>query len=416
MMETVGEPARGATADRVALLEQIEAALVEPVEAPELPARLLRVLVPEVAEWGALILPRVAGVPGIEAAVHRRPSRRPIIEELRRRVEGSKSGAAAFLERLAGGQSGVLVEPAELARLLTKANATSLLEELDTCSLLLSPLRVRGELVGALCLGFSTQPQDARLAVDAAAFAGLAVQSAWLHEELRVLAWVRDDVLAVVSHDLKTPLAAIRLGAQLLSRQLLRVEIPERARRQLLSIERSSARMASMLSELFDLARVRSGTLALSLEDADLGELVDEVVRDHEALASERGLDLRREGVLHLGCHCDPRRVREALAVFVGNALKHSNHGRVIVDLKPDDAGNARVTVTDEGVGIAPASLDRFLGRAPARDRKRGESRGLSLFVARGLLEAHGGHLEGESEQGHGTCFILTLPLARPAG
>ena len=224
------------------------------------------------------------------------------------------------------------------------------------------------------------------------------------------------DLVANVAHELRTPLTSIRGYSRALADGLLPTE--EERGRALATIDREAYRMAVLIGELLDLARLEAGAVALSREPVELGALLDEVVARFARRAAERAVALTAETTGSPVASGDRGRLDQIVANLVGNALEHTPAGGVVrVDGRSDIAGDGRwvvVTVADTGVGIAPDRLDRVFERFVRGDdaKRRGEGFGLGLPIVRELVALHGGTIAVASEVGAGTTVTVRLPAA----
>lgn len=225
----------------------------------------------------------------------------------------------------------------------------------------------------------------------------------------------RDDILAVVSHDLKNPLGAIHMASALL---LKRLASDPRARKHLDVIHRSTETMDRLIGDLLDTASIQSKRLAIEKEVHDAELLVSEAVELHEPLAAEKAIEVRRE--LRFGgariC-CDRERLLQVFANLLGNAIKFCGRGDRITVRAEVAASELRCAVSDTGPGMAEQELPHVFEpywSAAGRYAKKGT--GLGLFITKGIVEAHGGRIWVESEVGAGSNFWFALPLAQHEG
>lgn len=238
----------------------------------------------------------------------------------------------------------------------------------------------------------------------------------------------KDDFLAAVSHDLKTPITAIKGYAQLLRRYLTR-GAPSHQHRVLGAldgIDRTSTRMAAQVNQLLDLARLRmERPLDLDLRETDLVALARRVIGEHHGLSPRHRLVLESQVPTLVG-QWDPMRVERLLTNLLGNAIKYSpDGGEVLVLLKRDDGEDgswAILAVRDHGIGIPsedlPRIFDRFYrGRNLSVDLG---GTGIGLASTLQIVREHHGAISVESAEGHGSVFTVRLPLPRlapdPAG
>lgn len=227
----------------------------------------------------------------------------------------------------------------------------------------------------------------------------------------------RRDLVANVSHELKTPIAALKGFLELLEDGA----VDEAHRREFLAaMTTETARLERLVEEQLQLARLDAGALPLDRQVIDLDDLVEVVVAPRVALARREGVALAvtaapGEPVL---VDADPARIEQILLILLDNAERHTPAGGRVDVLVGRDGGDATVAVRDTGEGIPeearPFVFDRFYRGDPSRE---GRSAGLGLAIARGLAAAHGGGIELESRVGGGSTFTLRLPLRdrRPA-
>jgi len=221
-------------------------------------------------------------------------------------------------------------------------------------------------------------------------------------------ATARQEVLAVVSHDLRNPLNAVVLGSELLQKLP-----PSDARigREIQRIRRAARVMDDMIDELLDDARLASGTLELHREHVPLRELGAAVSELFQPRADEHGVALAcdlDEGLIY----ADRARILRVLANLIGNALKHTPRGGTIdVEGHVTPDGDVRIEVRDTGTGIAPEALPHLFERYwQGRDKHRARGLGLGLAICKELVDAHGGRIGAESVVGQGTTAWFVVP------
>ena len=216
----------------------------------------------------------------------------------------------------------------------------------------------------------------------------------------------RDEVLAVVSHDLKNPLESVLLSASL----LLRAPDPAQVRRYAEAVQRSAARMDRLIHELLDLSRMDAGHFRVELRPERLEPLVDEALTLLAPVAHERGVHLAAAGgPLPGAVPCDRERILQVLSNLLGNALAFAprgGHVRVGLSLSSDEA---EIAVSDDGPGIPPEDVPHLFERF-WKSRSRGT--GLGLAIVHGIVDAHGGRVKVDSHLGGGSTFAFTLPRA----
>jgi signal transduction histidine kinase len=218
---------------------------------------------------------------------------------------------------------------------------------------------------------------------------------------------VRDEVLAVVSHDLRNPLHAVRLALQSLAR---RPDAPQ-AKALLKTADRAVDRMDGLVRDLVDVAAVDAGVLSLQREQADVAALVRDVALEARAGADTQSIAVACEApASEVMLDCDRARVLQVFANLVDNAIRYTAaHGTITIVAEPLD-GEVRFAVRDTGAGIEPRDLPFVFDRFRRGERAAGSGIGLGLFIAKGIVEAHGGAIAVTSRVGEGTTFSFTLP------
>jgi signal transduction histidine kinase len=224
----------------------------------------------------------------------------------------------------------------------------------------------------------------------------------------------REELLAIVSHDLRNPLSSIVTSASTLERTPLEGQVGERVRKFSQIILRSADRMARLISDLLDLAQIQAGGLSLSPIAQDVAALVGEGIEMLLPLAIQKKLKLDGSVSAGLEVRCDRERVLQILSNLVGNALKFTPAGgSILIDARAIEE-EAVFSVRDTGQGISDEALPRIFDRFWQAQKKSHAGIGLGLSIVKGVVEAHGGRLWVESKVGAGTTFYFTLPLVEP--
>ncbi|MBA3500527.1 MAG: response regulator [Deltaproteobacteria bacterium] len=216
----------------------------------------------------------------------------------------------------------------------------------------------------------------------------------------------RDDVLAVVSHDLRGPLHAISLACE-----ALREEVTGGAVRYLGAIERASTRAERLISDLLEASAIENGALTLARGTIDASSLVKQAAADHELLVKESGSQITAHFPEELTLvSADRDRVLQVLSNLIGNALKHARGAPIDIELRKNGK-HAIIAVRDGGPGIEASALPHVFDRYWHGRTKKGGA-GLGLAIAKGIVDAHGGNIDVDSKPGEGAVFRFTLPLA----
>jgi signal transduction histidine kinase len=232
--------------------------------------------------------------------------------------------------------------------------------------------------------------------------------------ELENLERSRRDLVANVSHELKTPIAAIRAHLENL---LDGVEEPDPRTLQVMLAQ--TERLSRLIEQLLELSRLESGELPLRREEMPLAPLVSQVLSEIDVARSDRGVEVRSDLPEDLpSVDADPERVHQVLFNLLDNAVRFTPPGGEVTVSAHRQNGSVEVSVIDTGIGISPEHLprlfERFYRADPARSREDGGT-GIGLAIARSVVEAHGGHIRAESRMGTGSAFTFDLPVATAA-
>jgi PAS domain S-box-containing protein len=298
------------------------------------------------------------------------------------------------------------------------------IEALGPRSVIFVPLVARTRVLGVMAIA-TTAPwrrytgRDVRFAEDLAARCAAAIDNARLFKQASDAIRLRDEVLATVSHDLKSPLTAISANAQLLRRhvQAAGPAADERLVGGLDRIVQTAARMTGLIDELLDAARLELGEdVPLRPGPVDLVELAEQAAADARRTSDRHAIVVERRAERLVGLW-DAARLRRVLDNLLGNAIKYSPEGgpvRVTLE-RAEGAGGpwAVARVEDRGVGIPPEDLPHVFERG-RRGGNVGRIGGMGLGLAGAcrIARQHGGGIDAESVVGEGSAFTLRLPLA----
>ncbi|HEV2250830.1 MAG TPA: ATP-binding protein [Candidatus Limnocylindria bacterium] len=251
------------------------------------------------------------------------------------------------------------------------------------------------------------------------------------YEKLQELDKLKSQFLSIASHELKTPITAMSGFVQIAVRRIKRrlaagrpnegdwKKEEETLLEQLEVVQRQTSKLARLVDELLDVSRIESGRLELRVSDVDLPELIAEVMRRHQLMATKHELHLKYAPDAKLGVRGDRDHLEQVLNNLVGNAMKYSPDGGPI-EVTVTRAGEQEVefSVGDHGIGIRPAELARVFGlfyRSPDRLARDVGGMGLGLYITKEIVDRHNGRIWAESEPGRGTTFHVALPASVPA-
>jgi len=226
---------------------------------------------------------------------------------------------------------------------------------------------------------------------------------------------IRRDFVSSITHDLRSPVTGIELCADIILKLAEKREY-ERIPEQVLSINEHAQRLNRFIDSMLEISRIESGKIKLEIKDVNLEDLADRAVRAFKTYAAQKGLKLELiVGSEIPGTRGDPDRLYQVLANIVGNAVKYTAAGSVSVFVETAPGGQ-RVRVCDTGPGIPSRELKNIFskfyrissGRRDYPSARQGT--GLGLFIAKFIIELHGGAIEASSEEGKGSVFTVFLP------
>lgn len=380
---------------------------------------LARLAVPTLADFCVIDVLQEAGGLHRAAKAHADPSRESLLRESPLQPDEPDADRELVLKVIRTRQP-VLVRDCsdtalETLKLMPAHRAT--LRRLGATSFMIVPLLTREQVLGAITLGVGDSGRhydlmDLLTAEHLAQRAARTIDNGRLYDNAQRAIRARDEVLAVVSHDLRNPLSTISLSASLLIDES--TERRAEPSRFLGVIKRSAEQANTMIKNLLDVSSIEAGHFSVNRSREDVGELVHQAHELLAPLAEKKSIRLDWEvPAEHLTASADANQLHRVFSNLVGNAIKFTPEGGIVGLRVAETDGELRFTVTDNGPGIAadqlPHVFDRFW------QGRKGDRRGagLGLSIARGIVEAHGGRIWVESRLGSGTSFHFTVPLQR---
>ena len=278
------------------------------------------------------------------------------------------------------------------------------------------PLRARDQLLGVMALYRSASGYDDNdlfLAEEITRRAALAIDNARLHDLIHVGIRARDDMIGIVSHDLRNPVNAVKmLAGVMLDRERdepLSAEMVEYAT----IIRQAAEQMDALIRDLLDVTRVEAGRLKVDARPENTEELLSDALRTLAPVASQKSLRLRLsspDDIPHV--LADRERIAQALSNLVGNAVKFSPPGSEIsVGVEVLEA-EVLFSVRDRGQGMTQEQLSHAFDRFWQSSRTDREGAGLGLAITKGIIDAHGGRIWADSSPDEGAVFYFTLPIS----
>ncbi|HEX3583464.1 MAG TPA: GAF domain-containing sensor histidine kinase [Thermoanaerobaculia bacterium] len=369
-------------------------------------ARLARIIVSNLAEVCVVDMKQPDGTLHRAAVAHRKPNGEATLSR--------KSGHTFDQVPAAIGE----VMKQHAARLIGSASAIASYFGGDTQHpVVVVPLVSRGETLGVVAaIARTDHPfthDDVALFAELARAGSLAIDNARLYLDSQQALRAREEVLAIVSHDLRNPLNAVKLGASLLATS---EAISGDDREQLEIIDISANRMADLIADLLDVTRLEGGKrLPIEQTRVELEPLVGEAHELFRSQAAANAIDLEYDiEPATPAIYADRHRIMQVLSNLIGNALKFTPaQGSILCKAGRYKDGMVLFSISDSGPGIPREHLKDIFNPYWQAKRTERMGAGLGLPIAKGIVESHGGKIWVESEPGKGTTFYFTLPADR---
>ncbi|MCM2277867.1 MAG: CHASE domain-containing protein [Oligoflexia bacterium] len=389
-----------AAKDRLQLLYDSSKKVFGPIEnAPDLYGNLVKALVPVLADVAGIIPADEDGNPRFELGT------------VQGRAEGHAVTDAAFFR-----------PQAELISSIIRGGAPVFIPEGmngdGIRAFICVGLQSRGRLFGALALAI-TEPrrryrsEDRELVMEIAKRAGVAIENTFLFQSAQEAVEVRDNFISIASHELKTPLTTLALQNQIARRYVSNGSVEARLEHyeRIMGVyEGQVRRLVRLVEDMLDATRLKIGKLELSREEIDLADLAREVMDrlSNEFRAAGCETSFRAKGPVR--GTWDRFRLDQVVTNLLTNAIKYGAGKPIEVSVEARPR-SAILKVSDQGIGIAPENRERVFERYERAISSRNISGlGLGLYIAREIVEAHGGKVRLESEEGKGSTFIVELP------
>ncbi len=404
--------------ERLRFLADSSAALSSSLDHGRTLTALARLCAEHLADWAVVYVVDEQGQVGRLEVAHRDPALKRQARAIRDHpIE--PDGNHPVYEVLRTGKSIVrrVMDDADLQAVAQDERHLELLRALGVASYVLLPLLARGRPVGALALVSGDRDrlfddEDVALAEDLASHAALAVDNARLYREAREADDAKTQLLAVISHDLRTPLSSIIGYADLLSMGIPEA-IPEGSLHHVERIRTGTRHLLYLIEELLAFARLGASEDGLELRDVSASEIAREVADVMEPLAAERGIDFDLDiPEDRITLRTDPGKLRQVLVNLTSNALKFTDEGQVRLEAASMN-GTVAFCVRDSGIGIGPDHLEDIFKPFWQVENTRtanGGGAGLGLSVVQKLVSMLGGEVSVESVPGDGSVFTVLLP------
>ncbi len=285
--------------------------------------------------------------------------------------------------------------------------------------LIVVPMLLEDQAIGTIAVlsspGGRMEEDTPDLLPQLAGMASIAIRNVRSYEKARELDRLKSEFVAVVSHEVRTPLTSIKGSLEILG-DARYFQIDDSQRELLQICQANVERLEQLINGILDFSKLESGKLSTSFEEHALGEILESTALDIKNVASRKKIEIRLEVEPDLPkVWVDELRIGQVLGNLLSNAIKFSDSGgRIELRASGEDDG-VRVDVIDHGIGIAPEDLPKLFLKFQQLDssntRKAGGT-GLGLVITKGIVEEHGGRIWVESEKGKGSTFSFWLPSA----
>ena len=414
--------------DRLAFLAEVGGLLTSSLDYSQTLDRAVHIALPRLGDYCNVMLLDEPGTLRHVAAGHVDRAREPIVRELAVRAIERRglSSTPSFAETIVKTGRTHVVSHEQLTRLAETIDVSTLDPEvvrlggeLQAWAFAGAPLQVLGRTVGVISFGTTARESrrefgsaDVTLLEEFARRVSMAMENARLFRETQELNRLKDEFLATLSHEMRTPLSAILGWARILASEQVD---PERAKQAIDAIMRNAQAQAKIVDDVLDVARGMAGSLRLDTAPTDLVTVAERGVEGISPAASAKKIAVELRAPAPVPIVADAGRLQQVVWNLLTNAVKFTPHGgRVCVEVDRHDA-YGELRVSDTGAGIPreflPFVFDKFRQADASASRQHG-GLGLGLAIARRLTEMHGGSIEAHSGgEGRGATFIVRLPL-----
>lgn len=404
----------------VSFLAEASIILSETLDYSETLSRMGYLCVRYLADWCVIDVVKDDQIHRL-AGAHVHPAKRPLLDTLAERYPARMGGPSPASEVLRSHQARLYPETSKegIQAMCENEEHAQLILALGTRSVIAVPLISRGIMLGVLTLGSgapgrSYGEKELALAMEVARRAALAYDNARLYQQSQEAIRIRDLFLMVAAHELRTPLTSLKLRLSALRR--MAHQAPEQGvrtdalLRELPRIEAQTERLHTLIEQLLDVSHIGAGRFELMREEVDLCQVVQGVVEDLRERLSRCGSRLELRSECPAAGWWDRLRLEQVVANLLENAIKFGEGKPLEVRVEPGP-NTVRLIVRDQGIGFPSEAKARIFEKFErAVSERHYGGLGLGLFIARQIVDAHGGTISVESAPGEGSTFTVVLP------
>jgi len=406
--------------DRLRFLAETSDVLSSSLDFETTLSTVARLAVPEIADWCAVDIADEDGTYRRLAVAHVDPTKVELAHELRRRYPADPATDTVARVIRTGQSEWMRDIPAELIdRSARDAEHFAMIRDLGLMSFIAVPLRVHDRVLGALTFVLSESQRrfneaDLAFAEELGRRAAVAIDNARLYSAAQAANIAKDDFLATLSHELRTPMTSVLGWSRMLKMGLTDGETVEAAD----AIERSASVQMQLIEDVLDMSRIMAGKMRIESVPVDLCAVTDAAVATMRPAAAVKGIEIFTsfpgESAYVVG---DESRLQQIVWNLLTNAVKFTDNRGDIMLRVTQSAETVSLTVRDSGMGIEPTFLPHVFERFRQQDSSTTRAHGgigLGLAIVRHLVELHGGRIRAESEgPGRGSLFTVELPALR---
>ena len=404
-----------AVAQRQRFLAEASRLLAESMDYAATLKTVARLAVPSIADWCVVDLMQDDGTMARVAIEHRDPERLSLAHKLQENFPPLAGAPAGPSHVVHTGQTEFepQVSESRLEEIAPEVERRRLLGALGMNSYISVVLSTRGRVLGTISLftdtGRSLTSDDVQMAEDLSRRAATAIDNARLYDQAQRAVRVRDDMLAIVTHDLRTPLSAIMTAAAMQKASAADDDQGTRVRQRADAIQRAADHMSRLIRDLTDIGQMDAGRFAIERTHQDPSAIAREVVDTLQSDAGQRGCRLHADIVGTVpSIDADGDRVVQVLSNLVSNAVNvGASDVTVRLEARPEDV---LFTISDTGPGIRTEDLPHMFDRYWRGKTTNYKGTGLGLPISKQIVDAHGGRIWIQSEPGVGSTFFFTLP------
>jgi PAS domain S-box-containing protein len=377
------------------------------------------------ASWCTITLLNPDGTMERVAAKHSDYKKIALLNELISSVPLHLDSKSAIAEVIRTGHSHyrALVQESDLEVESISSRHLELLKELGLVSIVIVPIKIKDTVHGAIALMSSSadkfyNAQDVAIAEEVGIRAGTAIENAKLYEAVQRAVRSRDEFLSIASHELKTPLTALKLQLEFARRQTKPEQNiappPEKVAKMLDTSSQQVNRLAVLVDDLLDVSRIEAGKLNFIFDRVDIISMTNDVLDRYRDQIAVAGCTLKTNfPETSLYATVDRFRIEQVVLNILSNATKYGARGLIELSIVEKD-DKIEIRCQDHGMGIPAGKTDKIFERFErAVEATHISGLGLGLYIAREIMNAHGGDIRAESKLNEGSLFIVEIPRAK---